>query len=109
MQEEVSALEDWAERWLELSVMPLFRCQQTYTPLHTSTAPHAGGGGAGSQGTGSVGVAAAGELPAVSVSSYLSSPKVAVFNQVGHAAGDVPCCGGRLTARVCASGLPLWQ
>lgn len=85
MQEEVSALEDWAERWLELSVMPLFRCQQASTPAHTShahTAP-AGSSGAGSQGAGSAGSAASGELPAVSVSSYLNSPKVAVFNQVG--------------------------
>lgn len=90
MQEEVSALEDWAERWLELSVMPLFRCQQASTPAYTSVASHAhtapAGSGAGSQGAGSAGGAASGELPAVSVSSYLNSPKVAVFNQVGTTA-----------------------
>ena len=72
-REERSTMEDWAQRWLELSIMPCF-------------APHAEED-SGKEGTAEgPAVAAAGQPGAggqqLSVRAYLSSPQVVVFNQV---------------------------
>ena len=60
---ELCGLEAWAERWLELSVIPNFKDLSEEAAREAATA-------------------AAGAQKQVSVRAYLSSPKVAVFNQV---------------------------
>ncbi len=60
-KEEQMAMEDWAQRWLEMAILPGFARQSASSPSSPSTAEDGG---------------------SVSVRDYLSSPKVALFNQV---------------------------